>query len=351
VIAWIKRSVVRRTAVVAGITTALFAAAIWQFLLSRALSGEPLEAQRRIGLVALLAGLLLVACVTLAAVLTVRRLLGTPLRRLTEAMATAEHGNFMVRAAEGSADEIGQLARAFNSLLRTITNQQVDIIDTGRELTLTRRELDLKAELAEKARIIEEQNRQLALQLSELELLFEASKTITSQLEMPKLLDTLCEQVGMTLGFEEFAILLLDEESGQLVVQATYGLPNGEAIRGMRFNPGEGVSGIVARSGEWLLIPDTSKDERYLHYKGKHLADGTFLCVPMRYQDRLVGLFNVLRQRVNAIGEGDIRLLVALGNAAALAITNAQHFHRGTRPGAVVAVAGAGATTGEAAQN
>src|SRR5262249_25651739 len=81
---------------------------------------------------------------------------------------------------------------------------------------------------------------------------------------------------------------------------------------------------IVAKTGEWLLIPDTSKDTRYLHYKGRHLQDGSFLCVPMKLQDRLIGLFNVLRPRANAFSEADIRLLTSLANYATLAPANAQ---------------------------
>jgi diguanylate cyclase (GGDEF)-like protein len=92
----------------------------------------------------------------------------------------------------------------------------------------------------------------------------------------------------------------------------------------MTFSLGEGISGIVARSGEWLLIPDTANDTRYLHYKGRHLVDGSFLCVPIKLQDDLIGLFNVLRPRTDAFSEGDIRLLTSLANYAALALANAQ---------------------------
>ncbi|MBI5477944.1 MAG: GAF domain-containing protein [Deltaproteobacteria bacterium] len=314
----------RRIAVVAGLAAAVAGGIVWAFLLRRIMAHAPPEAHARALLMVLAGGVVLVSVVTVAVVTTVRRALGVPLERLSDAMARAEKGDYLVRAPTETADEIGSLGGSFNALLRQITDQQVDIIDTGRALTETRRELELKKELAEKAGIIEQQNRRLETQLAELELLYETSRTITSQLDLPRLLATLCEQVGKTLGFEEFAILLLDEPSGQLVVSATYGFADGEAVRGLRFDPGEGVAGIVARSREWLLIPDTSTDERYLHFKGRHRVDGSLLCVPLLYRDRLVGLFSVMRPRVDAIGEADIRTLVALASTAALAITNAR---------------------------
>jgi diguanylate cyclase (GGDEF)-like protein len=325
---WINRSVARRIALWAGLATGMLATALWPVLLRWTLVGESAAFRHRALLVVTGCAALMVIGVTTAVILTVRGLLGVPLQRLTEGMREAEKGNFLIRAQADRPDEIGQLGGSFNALLRTITDQQVDIIDTGRELTMTRRELELNRELEEKAHIIAEQNTKLGTQLRELELLYETTKTITSQLELPRLLESLSEQVGQTLGFEEFAIILMDEPSGKLVVRATYGLPNGDTIRGMAFDPGEGISGIVARTGEWLLIPDTSKDERYLHYKGQHLADGSFLCVPIRYQERLVGLFNVLRPRVDAFNEEEIRILISLANTAALAIANAQLFDR-----------------------
>jgi nitrate/nitrite-specific signal transduction histidine kinase len=321
--------VARRIAWVAGLSAAVAGGVVWAVLLGSVLDHAPAAERLRVLLLALLGGVVLVSVVTAAVVATVRRALGVPLEHLAQAMARAEQGDFLVRAPAENPDELGRLGRAFNALLRKITDQQVDIIDTGHALTETRRELDLKKELAEKAGIIEQQNRRLESQLAELELLYETSRTITSQLELPRLLATLCDQVGKTLGFEEFAILLRDEPSGQLVVSATWGFPDGESVRGMRFDPGEGVAGIVARSREWLLIPDTSKDERYLHFKGRHRQDGTLLCVPLLYRDRLVGLFNVLRPRVDAIGEADIRILVQLAGIAALAIHNARAYdHR-----------------------
>jgi nitrate/nitrite-specific signal transduction histidine kinase len=327
VIGWIRRSVARRIALVAGVAAAVAGGFVWAILLhTGVLANESAATRARVLLMALFGGGVLVAIVTGAVIAAVRRSLGVPLEHLSDAMARAEQGDFLVRAPATSPDEIGSLGRAFNALLRQITSQQVDIIDTGHQLKQTRRELDLKAQLAEKVDIIERQNRKLETQLAELELLYDTSRIITSEPELPHLLTTLCEQVGKTLGFEEFAILLMDEASGQLVVSATWGFPDGEAVRGLRFDPGEGVAGIVARTREWLLITDTSKDERYLHFKGRHRVDGSLVCVPCIHRDRLVGLFNVMRPRVNAISESDIRILVALASTAALAITNARAY-------------------------
>jgi len=266
----------------------------------------------------------LIALVAGGVWLTVQRLLGRALAALTEQMRRAEEGDVLIRAATDRVDEIGQLARSFNKLLAKITDLNVSMIDTERIVTAQKRELTLMEELAEKERVLSEANRQMEQRLRELSLLFDITRTINSTLDLPEVLKSICARMGQTLGFEESAILLLDEASGRLVVRASYGFPPGEQIEGISFSTGEGISGIVAKTGEWLLIPDTSKDTRYLHYKGRHLQDGSFLCVPMKLQDRLIGLFNVLRPRASAFSEADIRLLTSLANYAALALANAQ---------------------------
>jgi diguanylate cyclase (GGDEF)-like protein len=284
----------------------------------------------------------LIVLMTSGVWLTINRLLGQPLSNLTRTMNRAtKEGDFLLRVRADRQDEIGALGQAFNTLLAKITDLNVSVIDTERMVEAQKRELLLLQELAEKERVLSEANRQMEQQVRELSLLFDITRTINSTLELKEVLQMICTRVGETLGFEEFAILLMEDRGpedapasaelpaplpgqGRLVVRATYGFPPEESVEGMSFSPGEGISGIVAKTGEWLLIADTAKDTRYLHYKGRHLADGSFLCVPIKLQDRLIGLFNVLRPRMNAFSEGDIRLLTSLANYAALALANAQ---------------------------
>ena len=307
---WFRKSIARRQAFLAAVTTAVLMV-IGAFALRRHWTSD---------LILTIAMTIIVAGGAWA---VVHRTLGKPLADLTRTISEAKN-DFLIRARIDRTDEIGELGKAFNTMLAKITDLNVSVIDTERMVEAQKRELALMQELAEKERVLSEANRQMEQRLRELSLLFDITRTINSTLDLPEVLKSICARVGETLGFEEFAILLLDEATGRLVVRATYGFPPEENIEGMSFSPGEGISGIVAKTGEWLLIADTAKDTRYLHYKGRHLVDGSFLCVPIKLQDRLIGLFNVLRPRMNAFTEGDIRLLTSLANYAALALANAQ---------------------------
>lgn len=259
----------------------------------------------------------LASVVATATFLGVRAFVGRPLDTLRRAIDGAADSRFLGRAATDNPDEFGELARACNRLLAKITDLHVSVIDSERELLM-------KQEIEDKARIIEAQNAELAQRLREQELLGELARTMSATLDLRTVLRIICERASKTLGYEEVAILLVDEATGQLQVRATHGFPGDAGIEGMMLSPGEGISGIVARTGEVLLIPDTSRDTRYLHYKGKHLVDGSFLCCPIKKQDRIIGLFNVLRPRIDGFKEGDIRIATSLASYAALAIANAQ---------------------------
>jgi diguanylate cyclase (GGDEF)-like protein len=317
---WFKQSIARRLAAAAALTTAALVA-ICQIA----------AAERWASNLTLLA--VLVAIVAAGVWFAVRELLEKPLSVLTSSIAGARDRNFLTRCHEDRSDEIGQLARAYNAMLAEITDLNVSVIDTSRLVAAQQRELALMEELAEKERVLSEANRQMEQRLRELSLLFDITRTINSTLELPEVLRSICNRVGEALGFEECAILLVEDgdraatpgdDARRLVVRATFGFPASESILGTSFSLGEGISGIVAQSGEWLLIPDMTADTRYLHYQGRHLVDGSFVCMPMKLQDRLVGLFNVLRPRTDAFTQGDIRLLLSLANYAALAIANAQ---------------------------
>ncbi|MEK6606831.1 MAG: GAF domain-containing protein [Myxococcota bacterium] len=307
--AWLEGSVGRRIGLWVGIVAALISA-IGAAAFPLALApDDPVAFQ--LGAAGFFAGFL---TVFLTALVAVRHNVEEPVTRLTERIARAEQGDFIGRAVVERPDEIGKLAAMMNRMLARITDLSATMIDTKREMAL-------RAEVMTRVR--------------DLGLVFDVTRILTSKHDMGDLLGTLARQLGETLGFEELAILILDETRNELVVRATWGFPKDEGIEGMVFSPGEGISGAVARSGQWLLIPDTSVDERYLHYKGCHRQDGSFLCMPLAAEDRVIGLLNVLRPRADAFTDGEIQLLASVASQAALAIANAQMFEA-LRRGALV---------------
>ena len=256
---------------------------------------------------------------------TLRALLSAKLTRLTNAMQQAERGDFIPRIDASGEDELAELARRFNAMLAKITDMNVSQIESQREIELIQNELRLKAQLEAQKHQIEETNRRLEIRLRELTLLFDITRSINSTLELGELIKLITEMVGVALGFQEFAVLMLDEPAGELVVAATYGFPEQTDVDGLRLKVGIGAPGRAAKLGEIVLVEDVSKEPDYLPYPSRPLA-GSFLAVPLKYKDTVVGVLSFNRPTVSGFAGDEIKLLAAVANQAAMAIMNARLY-------------------------
>jgi len=92
------------------------------------------------------------------------------------------------------------------------------------------------------------------------------------------------------LGFDHFEYRITDPRTSQLELVFCSGLvPLGIGERIYARAEGNGISGIVAATGESVVCADVTRDPRYLH--GLPGAAST-LTVPLRLHDRVIGVLN-----------------------------------------------------------
>lgn len=100
-----------------------------------------------------------------AAGLALARLLRTrvahPLRRMQEAMATAEQGDLQIELEVTSRSEIGALQSQFNRMIRRIAELNAQTLAQQRDLAQKERELAIQQALAAKNRALEAANREV----------------------------------------------------------------------------------------------------------------------------------------------------------------------------------------------
>ncbi len=270
--------------------------------------------------------LLLVAFVTALTALALRWHLHTPLQKLHRTLATAEAGGDLQRAEVHGEDEVGQLAADFNRLLARLTDARAAQIDQEMALVMARKDLEHKAEVGDKKRIIEEQNRALTRRLNELGLLYEVTRALSSSVELEAVLGAVHEVIAKTLGFHKFSVLLWDERRARLEVRHVYGPPNPEAPVGAWLDPKRGPLAEAMRKGLWVLVPDVEALERGGPIERGLPERGSFLCMPMRAKGRVLGLLNFTRPEPDAFPPEEVKLLEAIAHQAALAILNAQLY-------------------------
>ena len=271
--------------------------------------------------------LLLVVFLTVLTALTLRMFVGAPLRRLNRAISAAEDGNFLHRVEVKTPDEVGRLADSFNRLLTRLTEVQASKIDSEMELDQAQRALSYKSELEKKNRIIEETNIKLTKRLNELGLLFDITRALTSTLELERVLEVINELIGVTLKFQKFSILLLDDRRERLKVRFVYGQQGEEAKVGTEVDPNQGLFAQAFRTGRQVLVDDLSLHSERIGPVEKSLPQtGSFLCIPMVHKNSLLGMLTFTREKPAAFPKAEIRFLTLVARQASMALLNAQLY-------------------------
>jgi signal transduction histidine kinase len=184
----------------------------------------------------------------------------------------------------------------------------------------------------ENARLFEAEQRRA----EQFRVIGEIGRRMTSILDINDLLVQVVRLIQKSFNYDHVGIALIEGE------YAEYKVGSGELwddpdfeFKPARLKIGEeGVTGWVASTGEPLLLPDVTLDERYVLMHGSKTRSE--LAVPMIAKGKLVGVLDAQSERVNAFDEIDLVLLQSLANQAAIAFENA-HLYKSAQQAAVMA--------------
>jgi len=126
------------------------------------------------------------------------------------------------------------------------------------------------------------------------------------------------------------SIMLLDRERQTLRIAVGRGLP--DAGRGpVEVKVGEGVAGKVVEMGEAVVVEDIEKDPRFGQLNDPRYGGKSFICMPLRVAERIVGVVNLSKKEVapgstGVFSQTDLQFLNALATYTAYAVDNARLF-------------------------
>jgi diguanylate cyclase (GGDEF)-like protein len=182
--------------------------------------------------------------------------------------------------------------------------------------------------LAHRSRQLVQANRDLNQAQQRLTALHQIALSLSTTLDVSRLLETILEQLGQLWGYTHGAILLLDEATDELVVTAAREYANGI---GCRFPSGAGVTGQVVQTGRPVQVGDVMLDSRYIDGVAGARSE---LAVPLVWEGRILGVLNVESHTPDAYGQNDLDLLATVAEQAAASIGNAR-LHQQTRDMAI----------------
>ena len=187
----------------------------------------------------------------------------------------------------------------------------------------------LRQELAEARAEVEHLRRRLESEVGTLNQLIRISSLLNSTLNLPELLRRIMSSAKELLGAEVCSIMLLDEESGELVFEVSLG-EKSEEVTKLRIPIGRGIAGHVAQTGEAMIVNSVKDIPFFYDQIDSQVGFETrnMLAVPIKVRDRVIGVGEIINlARPEGVQEKDLELAKALTQLAAVAIDNA-HLYR-----------------------
>jgi signal transduction histidine kinase len=196
------------------------------------------------------------------------------------------------------------------------------------------------AEIGDIAQAFSGMLRELRASTERLEDLVFKLGTLNDMVEMaariPKIEDLLAHvlertmrAVSATIG----SIMLLDRERQVLRIAVGRGLDDqGHTRPQVEVKVGEGIAGRVVQMGEAVLVEDIEKDPRFAKVSDPKYGGGSFICMPLRVGDRIVGVVNLAKKESTpgvpsqTFAQTDLQFLNALMTYTAYAVDNARLF-------------------------
>ena len=157
-------------------------------------------------------------------------------------------------------------------------------------------------------------------------LLNEISRDLSSILNLDELLKRIGEQLTRIIDYQMFSILLVDPTGTKL--EHRFSLRFNEKVQIKQQIPlGEGLVGYSAQHKEPLLIPDVTKDPRYIKLNPETRSE---LVVPLIYQGNVIGVLDLEHTKRRFFTEDHLRTMSTLAAQISIAIENARLYERVT---------------------
>ncbi|HBC76411.1 MAG: hypothetical protein A2008_01350 [Candidatus Wallbacteria bacterium GWC2_49_35] len=162
--------------------------------------------------------------------------------------------------------------------------------------------------------------------IKEMSMLFEVSRTLTSTLDLDKVLELIVSISAQLIDAKVAFLRLLDEDTNELVIKASYGVTD-HYFKTQRIKIDEGISGESIAKREPVTVfnideNDSVKDKNYI----KSLGLVSIISVPLIVKGRGRGVILCFFNKYHHFSQSEITLLQTLASHASIAIENARLY-------------------------
>ncbi len=180
-----------------------------------------------------------------------------------------------------------------------------------------------------------------------LELLIQINREVAAALDLRTVLQRLLFAAMQNVGGERGSIVVLDDTGKPIDATIVYGKSLHEhTTQQLRETVDRGLAGWVIKNRKAVLIPDTSKDERWLKRQDDAKDQSgakSAICVPLLARDNLVGVLTLVHPAPNAFGPDHLELMRVIADQASIAVLNARLYTESSRQARIMTALADGA--------
>ena len=175
-------------------------------------------------------------------------------------------------------------------------------------------------------------NRELSV-VDKLRMILDITRKISVSTDLNELLETVMDTLSSMIGFDAAGIYILERVDDGEDGKGEYVFKS-KLIRGYRISfemvepklkLGEGFIGHVAQTGEALISPDVSKDERYFPARRRTKSE---MIAPIISNEKVIGVFDLESDKYNAFSEDDMAILKLLASQVAISLEKAELYRQ-----------------------
>ncbi|MCP4581697.1 MAG: SpoIIE family protein phosphatase [candidate division Zixibacteria bacterium] len=154
---------------------------------------------------------------------------------------------------------------------------------------------------------------------SEAQSLYEVGKLMSGTLELEELLQLIVEQLSRLVKVDVAAIYIVNPEDGSIESIVSKGVSD-QIKPKLSLKIGQGICGLVAKTGESMVVNDVSSSQQYVSMRTQTKSE---IAVPLRSRGKVLGVFNIESDELEAYGKADLELLEAFASQAAVSVERA----------------------------
>jgi signal transduction histidine kinase/methyl-accepting chemotaxis protein len=262
----------------------------------------------------------IISAIWITTLLMTRRYITNPLKRLQDSASKIAVGDLDAFVDKSGDDEIGMLACHLDRMRSAIKKLFQELRENKDKLEEYSRTLEKK---------VENRTRELERSVAELKALSEVSQSVSSTLELEKVLNNIVQHAVKLSKTDAGTIYEYHEAEKIFVPMINFGVDETfvTTMTEAKFGIGNGtILGMAGEKRSVIQVPDLTDIRNDLVEYVRKAGFMSVLAVPLLRKDRLVGSLVVRRKRRGEFPRETVELIQTFAAQSAIALHNARLF-------------------------